>query len=393
MRARGITGLWLLAAAACVTFEGDTADAGSAATSQVEVSSSGSTGAPDDTGAPTSSTSSTEPASSSGTGAVSSSSTEPESTSSTGDAGGDDGDPTGGGDGAPIVSELFNYEALDLGDVDGDGFVDLVTKSGGRPPRVTVYPGAGDGTFLKQGSVDTQVAAFLGFVVADVNGDGRADVLAEGTGFPPRVSVHVGREDLGFDPLATTEVFTFTHMHALDLDGDGKAELLTGKGDGDPPQVHVWRGGEAGISGTPLFSANVWQYSSLRGGDFDGDGRADVVTVDVDPTAQRFFHAGDGAGGFGEPTAAPLFNCSRFDLADVDGDGRADVVTDVPNNPWRFQLYRSAFAELAQPAVLAGFNYAAFDLGDVDGDGRADIVAMPTGLPPRVETYVAPFGL
>ncbi len=387
-------GRWpgLLMCSACVVFEPGATDG---ATSGVSGATGESTSGPSPTSSGLSGATSGSAVASSEGAAASESSDEggptvtasgPEDTGETGE--------TGSEGVVPVVSEVWAYDAFDLGDVDGDGRVDLITANTGQPPRVTVHSGLGDGSFAgTDAAVVSEIPGFLGFVVADVTGDGRADVLAQGTGFPPRVTVRAGRADLEFDELMTTEVFTFTHMHAVDLDGDGRAELLTGNGDGDPPQIFVWPGTEFGVGDMPLFSDMVWQYGVLRGGDVDGDGLADVLTADPEPTAQRFSHAGDGAGGFGEPTAADLFKYSILDLGDVDGDGKADVVTDVPNNPWRFQLYRSAHDELEVPAVLDGFNTLAFELGDVDGDGRADIVAMPTGAPPRVEVYLAPFGL
>lgn len=382
---RGATWAAVLGLCGCVVFDGPVTDAGSGGASGP---GGGTSGAQDgDTGGV--STTVSVPTTG-GTGAV-----------DTGDgtAGPGTGEPGTGeftGDGPPglmpVTSELSTYIALDLGDVDGDGIVDLVTAGAGQPPRVSVYPGGGDGSFVEAQGVVSEVFAFTEFVVADVTGDGRADVLVHGTGQPPRVTVYAGGEDRQVSELATTDVVEFTQMHAVDLDGDGRAELLTGKGDGSPPQIQVWRGGEAGISGTPLFGAQVWQYAVLRGGDITGDGLADVVTADPEPTGRLFVHEGDGAGGFGGPVARDLFEFSRMDLGDVDADGRVDVVTDVPGNAWRFQVYRSGDGDGAPPVVLDGFNFAAFDLGDVDGDGRADIVAMPTGAPPRVEVYLAPFG-
>ena len=383
----------VLSVTACVMFEPDATDA---TTSGTGPGTSGSTSGSLPTGSLPTSEGGSSSASSGGASSASSDAGGPSvTTSGPGETSepGDTGE-TGSEGVTPVVSEVWAYDAFDLGDVDGDGRVDLITANTGQPPRVTVYSGVGDGSFVATDfAVITEIPGFLAFVAADVTGDGRADVLAQGTGFPPRVTVHAGRADLGFDELDTTEVFTFTHMHAVDLDEDGRAELLTGSGDGDPPQIFVWPGTDQGIGAAPLFSGMVWQFGVLRGGDVDGDGLADVLTADPEPTAQRFFHAGDGAGGFGEPTAADLFKYSILDLGDVDGDGEADVVTDVPNNPWRFQLYRSAHDELDVPAVLEGFNSLGFELGDVDGEGRADIVARPTGAPPRVEVYLAPFGL
>jgi hypothetical protein len=98
--------------------------------------------------------------------------------------GGEGGDVGGGSSGAtwvevegPVVDEVFTFEGYDLGDVDGDGRVDLVTAGTGFPPRFNVYLGQGDGVFTGA-AVVTEVFDFAGFVVADVDGDGRADVLA-----------------------------------------------------------------------------------------------------------------------------------------------------------------------------------------------------------------------
>ncbi|WP_434420574.1 FG-GAP repeat domain-containing protein [Nannocystis pusilla] len=75
----------------------------------------------------------------------------------------------------PVVTEVWDFEAMDLGDVDGDGRLDLVTSGTGAPPRVTVYPGRGDGTFDRDAAVDTALFTFSQFVVANVSGDGRAE--------------------------------------------------------------------------------------------------------------------------------------------------------------------------------------------------------------------------
>lgn len=368
---RPLLGLWF-ACAGCVLFPEITSDSGVAQSS----GGSGSAG----------SSVSTEPATgssdaaSSASGPVPTTGSEPPATT---------GEPFPPGP-EPVVSPVFEFVAMDLGDVDGDGRLDLVTSGAGFPPRITCYRGGGDGSFDQATSVVSELPDFAAFVVADVTGDGHADVLAQGTGAPSRIGVYVGDAGGGFTALATTELPTFTQMHAADFDGDGAADLLTGTGDGFPPRVQVWRGGPAGIADLPLYTGEVFTYTGLRAVDLDGDAHPDLVTAGAGAPPRLNVYMGDGLGGFAAPVVHELFTFSMFDGGDLDGDGRGDIVTDVPGNAWRFTLYRSTPGQWGAPADLEGSNFVGFELGDVDGDGHADIVARPTGAPPRVEVYLAP---
>lgn len=291
---------------------------------------------------------------------------------------------------APFVSELARFDAMDLGDCDGDGRVDLVTADTGQPPRVTFHRGAGDGSFTALEPVVTEIFTFTRFVLADVTGDGRADVVTRDAGFPPRVSVYPADGAGGFAAPTTTELPDFAVMHAADMNGDGRADLITGDGEGPPPRVSVWPGGVEGVADVALFTGEVFNYTDLRAGDLDGDGHADVATAGTGQPPRLHVYPGDGLGGLGEAVVHELKTFERFDLGDLDGDGRGDVVTDVPGNAWVFALWRSAPGRWDGPTLLDGFNFVGFELGDVDADGRADIVARPTGEPPRVEVYLAP---
>jgi hypothetical protein len=314
---------------------------------------------------------------------VTATSTTASTASTTGDAGAFDGSPLA----EPVTTEVFDFLAMEVADVDGDGRADLILQGTGAPPRVTIYPGQGDGGF--GAGVTTEVWTFAGLVAGDVDGDGAADVITAGTGYPPRVHVHRG--DLGAlsvaHPGEVTEVWSFdpARMVVADLDGDGRRDLILDNDGGAPPTLFFHRG-EAGGALSPLGEAQVWSYDVLAAGDGDGD----VITGTGEGFPRIWIWPGDGAGGLGEATPSGAFTFSILDAGDLDGDGRIDVITDVPGNAWRLQLYRGlGDGHLAPPVDHEGWNFEDLEVGDVNGDGKDDVITRSSGFPPRVDVYLA----
>ena len=121
----------------------------------------------------------------------------------------------------PVTSEVADFVAMEVADVDGDGRADLILQGTGAPPRLAVHPGLADGRF--GAGVSTEVSGFVGLVAGDVDGDGAGDAIVAGSGQPPRVSVHRGVVGgLGLAAAGVvTEVWNFdaSRMVVGDLDG------------------------------------------------------------------------------------------------------------------------------------------------------------------------------
>jgi Bacterial Ig domain/FG-GAP-like repeat len=230
-----------------------------------------------------------------------------------------------------------------LGDVNGDGTLDIITAAGpGGGPHVRVFNGT---NLAELASFYAYTPTFTGgvFVAAgDVDGDGRADIITgAGAGGGPHVRVFSGAD---LSELASFYAYTpgfsgGVSVAAGDVDGDGRADIITGAGPGGGPHVRVFRGGDlAELATLYAYSAAFDGGVSVAAADVNGDGLSDIIT---------------GAGPGGGP------HVRVFDAADL---------SDLSS----FYAY--------DPAFRGGVSVAAVDF---DGNGDAEIVtgAGPGGSP------------
>lgn len=169
------------------------------------------------------------------------------------------------------------------GDVDGDGYDDIITGAGaGGGPHVRVFSGQTGGEL---GSFYAYHPSFSGGVqvaAGDVNGDGMDDILTgAGAGGGPHVKVFDVdgselRSFLAYNPGFRGGV----SVASGDLNGDGHDDIITGAGAGGGPHVRVFDGQTGGELASffpydPLFAGGAW----VAAGDADGDGKPDIVTA------------------------------------------------------------------------------------------------------------------
>jgi hypothetical protein len=268
----------------------------------------------------------------------------------------------------------------------------FVTGAGGSSPRVRTFDIAGSmqASFLAD---DASYAGGVRVAMGDVTGDGVDDIITA----PGRdASTAVVRV---IDGVTQTVVRQFeaypysspggTYVAAADINGDGRADIVTGR-DGAPPEVKVFDG-RTGAVLSDFFAYPEAVFGGVRvaAGDVDGDGFAEIITAPPAgaPPLVRVF---GGTGGLRSSFMAynPLFFGGVYVAAgDIDGDGRADIVTgaDTGGGPHvmafsgaDLHVLRSFFAY--SPFFTGGVRVAA---GDVNGDGHAEIItaAGPGGGP------------
>jgi hypothetical protein len=321
-------------------------------------------------------------------------------------------------DPSPSNGEQFGHVAV-AGDVDGDGYVDLVVGSpcyqGASCPSTAnhVYLFRGGPNGIADGAAPAWTLSspcgaqcqFGNGVAAagDVNGDGYADVVvAENGNGASRARIFFGSPtgiattaSITIDSPSGVYGFPESMTSAGDVDGDGYGDLvLAGQND-----TYFFLGSANGPSNAtaralvrPAEVTSGLRVPSFGAGDINGDGLADVVvgaqsvTIDGGMKPARLYV-------FLGATDSTLVTYDMVltggdtgvinsVLADVNGDGYADVVAaDSSYNGYAGHAFflpggASGVSDARSTPLTATFPWYGFFLaswGDVDGDGLVDV--------------------
>lgn len=288
-------------------------------------------------------------------------------------------------------------------DLDGDGRADVCARaaagllcalSSGEALPVTASLAA-----LSNAQGFDHVSQYSTLRLADVTGDGRADVCArdDEAGFRcwPWQGATFGDPIQGppmSDSNGWSDRANYATLRMADIDGDGKADLC-GRGDAG---FYCWRStGDTlttEVVGPPLSDANGWSpekyWSSIRMADLDGDGRDDVCGRG---TAGWYCWISDGAG-FPTQVAGPeLSDAAGWDqprfydtiaTPDLDGDGRDDLCARGSAAVYCWISSGAGYGGTITGPPLSDADgwgehdrYATLRWADVTGDGRDDLCA------------------
>jgi hypothetical protein len=289
----------------------------------------------------------------------------------------------------PYAAPYAGSVAVAMGDVNGDGYPDVVTGAAIGNPHLKVYDGRAFalGTFDPNNPDASLLAQWfpygVGFniganvAVGDVNGDGFADVVSGASAGNPDVRVYSGK-DIAQGTFDPTGASLLAHWFAYglnfniganvavgDVNADGFGDVVTGATAGNP---HI----------------KVYTGKDIASGTFS------TFNPDASLLASFFVHSPDYLG----------FNYGSFvAIGDVNGDGYPDLITGLSHSTSVFVYDGQAVAggtfddtnprasELTFFTVAATLAPIGVSVGsaDFDADGKADIITGLTAQSPSLE--------
>jgi hypothetical protein len=272
-------------------------------------------------------------------------------------------------------------------DLNGDGKVDLalystIVRLGGGPWGLIVMLGNGDGSFgapiTMAGSGSGSVT---GFVVADLNGDKKPDIIVvvSGPGLLGSGSVFVflGNGDGTFQaPVQYFAGNSDGNVVAADFNKDGKMDIAVGTSNG----IALLLGnGDGTFQPATIIASNLGSNYSrwLVTADLNGDGSPDLIASGTS-AFQVFLGKGDGT--FNALTPVVDSTNSVLPLVDFNGDGKLDALCfagaalgfRLGNGDGTFGNFLPVVPTLAPSTFEA--------VSDFNGDGRPDLALINSGL-------------
>ena len=284
-----------------------------------------------------------------------------------------------------IISDTVNgATSVAAGDIDGDGFIDILATSMLDAKVVWFKNIDGLGNFAAPQIIDSNLDQAFRVFVSDIDNDGDMDVFGLGRG---RITWYENLNGQGsFSAQQTIDNinnFTIYSLDFGDLDGDGDLDVSAASSYGLLYYLNV---DGMGTFGTRQIIESTYDSVSLKIADFDNDGDSDIAyTAENNVSTYAFVgwvENTNGLASFGpiQVITTVISNPTSVTVADFDNDGDIDVASSNKGNNGVIAWYQNTdgqgnFQNTQQ--IVSQFTSTTSQIiaADIDGNNTVDIVS------------------
>jgi len=280
-----------------------------------------------------------------------------------------------------VTDDLGNDKYIQFRDINGDGFADLIRHS---QNHIFTYLSNGDGTFGGKNTSDTTHLGHQLYVhCVDINGDGLADFIKHSDHYV-YTYLSIGNGLFGQEHVSYMSDFgNYIHVHCVDVNGDGLADFV--RHDDDHIYVYLSNGDGTFGDGNPITSDtnDDGNQTYVDFGDVNGDGLADLIKHSSSGNIYTYLSKGDGT--FGEKNTSYTNdngNDSYIHFADINGDGLTDLIRNNQNGYFYTYLATGdgTFGDKTTTETNDGYSIAIgyVRFADINGNGLMDLFTFNT---------------